>query len=238
MTIIKTGGTVKNVDEAEGIVEGYFSAFGNLDSDGDIIEKGSYEKTIAERGMKGSNRIKHVIDHGSGVMAMLGRPELREDEKGLRFKTKISKTRMGKDVLQLYLDEVITEHSVRIEILESHMEENGTQRITEVKLWEGSSVVWGANPETPVIDVKSALEKQVRKLTKANRNGSYTDETHKIIEQTLKQLQTLREEADKAIEAMQPAVQTKQSTPLEVSGLQTQLKSIQNQLDNFQMNDK
>jgi len=238
MTITKQGGSVKDVDDKKGIVTGYFSAFGNLDSDGDIIEKGAYEKTISERGKSGSNRIKHVVDHGWGVHALLGVPELKEDEKGLRFETKISQTSLGRDVLQLYLDEVITEHSVRIEIIQSDFEENGVQRIKEVRMWEGSSVVWGANADTPTLDVKSAIEKQLKKLTKANKDGNYTDNTHLIIEGLVKQLTQLRTEADKAIEAMSPFSKPTKTTDTELSTLKSQLQQINSQLDNFKINEK
>ena len=46
--------TFKAVDisEKDGIVSGYFSSFGNKDSDGDIIERGAFKKTIKERGPK------------------------------------------------------------------------------------------------------------------------------------------------------------------------------------------
>ena len=49
-------GEVIDADEKMGIVEGYGSVFGNVDSDGDIITKGAYRKTITENG----NRVKYL----------------------------------------------------------------------------------------------------------------------------------------------------------------------------------
>ena len=43
-------GELKDIDEKSGIVKGYGSIFGNIDSDGDIISKGAYTKTIKENG--------------------------------------------------------------------------------------------------------------------------------------------------------------------------------------------
>jgi phage head maturation protease len=55
-----------DIDASKGIVTGYFAAFNNKDSDGDIIVKGAFAKTIKERGPQSSKpRIKHLLDHGS-----------------------------------------------------------------------------------------------------------------------------------------------------------------------------
>ena len=40
---------IKDIDSSKGIITGYFSAFNSKDSDGDIIFKGAYSKTIQER---------------------------------------------------------------------------------------------------------------------------------------------------------------------------------------------
>lgn len=39
---------LSGVDEEQGIFEGYASVFGVLDSDGDIVDRGAFTKTIAE----------------------------------------------------------------------------------------------------------------------------------------------------------------------------------------------
>lgn len=36
--------SIKDIDEKSGIVTGYFSIFGNKDSDNDVITKGAYKK--------------------------------------------------------------------------------------------------------------------------------------------------------------------------------------------------
>ena len=40
-------GELQDIDDKTGIVKGYGSIFGNIDSDGDIITKGAYTKTIS-----------------------------------------------------------------------------------------------------------------------------------------------------------------------------------------------
>ena len=53
-----TGSEIK-----QGIVEGYFALFNNKDLDGDIIERGAFAKTLAERGPTGKQLIKYLLDH-------------------------------------------------------------------------------------------------------------------------------------------------------------------------------
>ena len=54
-------GAIKDVDVQTGIVTGYFSVFGNLDSDGDIVLPGAFKKTIKENGPDSSKpRILHL----------------------------------------------------------------------------------------------------------------------------------------------------------------------------------
>ncbi len=76
--------------------------------------------------------------------------------------------------------------------------ESGTgiyYELREVKLWEGSTVTWGANSETPFIGFKSADKKQIGdrfdKLIKAIKIGSLTDETIHSIELEIRQIKAL-----------------------------------------------
>ena len=43
------------------MVKAYYSAFGNVDSDGDIIERGAGRKTIKENGPEGKDIIRHFF---------------------------------------------------------------------------------------------------------------------------------------------------------------------------------
>ena len=57
-------GEVKDVDAKQGIVTGYFSVFGNKDSDGDVIVPGAFKKTLMENGPESEGkRIKHLLQH-------------------------------------------------------------------------------------------------------------------------------------------------------------------------------
>lgn len=191
--------SVSDVDEAKGIVTGYFSSFDVLDSDGDVITKGAYSKTISEWGPTGKGRIKHLEDHNrSRVPAVI--KELSEDNFGLRFVSKAGSHSLGQDWYKMCLDGIITEHSVGFKIIKQHKGDRLGEKVnflTELQLWEGSSMLtWGANEFTPITDVKSQEDfvSLFYKLEKALCSGTYTDETFLEIEKQYKALgQTLGE---------------------------------------------
>ncbi len=191
------GGSIKDIDTSKGIITGYFSIFGNKDSDGDIILPGAFSKTINENGPKSQKpRILHLLQHD--VWRPLGKPSvLEEDAKGLYFESQISKTSYGRDTLQLYQDGVLTEHSIGYNVVKREVDEStDTQKLLELKLWEGSTVSWGANMEAVVTGIKAedkksiydALIKKMTALQKAVK-GNYTDETAYQLEIELNQIQ-------------------------------------------------
>jgi HK97 family phage prohead protease len=184
-------GIIEDVDDVKGIVTGYFSAFNNIDSDGDVIVSGAYKKTVAENGPQGRNRIMHLLQHNP--LMPLGKPtELMEDAKGLRFTSKITETSYGKDVIKLYAEGVFNEHSVGFEIIKAD-NKAGYREIREIKLWEGSTVTWGANPNTPIESMKSwdkpKSEEMLAKFCNILRNGDLSDESMIQLEIGLKQLE-------------------------------------------------
>ena len=184
-------GIIEDVDSVKGIVTGYFSAFNNIDSDGDVIVSGAYKKTVGENGPMGRNRIMHLLQHNP-LMPLAKPMELIEDGKGLRFVSKITETSYGKDVIKLYAEGVFNEHSVGFEIVKSD-NKSGYREIREIKLWEGSTVTWGANPNTPIESMKSwdkpKTEEMISKFCGILRNGNLTDESMIILEIGLKQIQ-------------------------------------------------
>ena len=69
--IIFKQGELKDIDDNLGIVSGYGSIFGNLDSDNDIIEKGAYKRTIKNNGKRVKYIYNHQIDKPIGKMKEL-----------------------------------------------------------------------------------------------------------------------------------------------------------------------
>ena len=191
------GGSVSDVDVKQGIVTGYFSVFGNKDSDGDIIMPGAFTKTLRENGPDSLKpRVLHLLQHDT--TRPLGKPQvLREDTKGLYFESRISGTSYGRDTLKLYEDGVLTEHSIGYKVVKNEPKE-GANYLHELRLWEGSTVSWGANMEALVTGIKAEdkmviyyrLIKKLEAMSYAVK-GNYTDDTMIQLEIEIKQMQQL-----------------------------------------------
>lgn len=177
---------LKDFDSKKGVVSFYFSAFGNKDSDGDIIQKGAFTKTIKEF----FSRIKHFKNHDRiktpGVIK-----ELHEDNHGAYAVSQLVPTTLGKDTLIEYEHGIITEHSMGFGTLKEHNDETlKANVITEVKLWEVTSLnAWGANPNTPVNYVKDEdIEVMIKNIETILRSSNISDERGKELESKLLEL--------------------------------------------------
>ena len=190
-----SGGSIKDVDSKQGIITGYFSVFGNKDSDGDIIIPGAFTKTLKENGPEsGKPRILYLLQHDP--LMPLGKPHvLKEDSHGLYFESKIAQTSYGRDTLKLYEEGVLTEHSIGYKVVKNEPKAEANY-LQELRLWEGSAVSWGANSEALFTGMKAEdkpalYEKLIKKLEALNHaiKGSLTDETIIQLELQIKQLQ-------------------------------------------------
>lgn len=142
---IKSTGTTKDVDIKSRVVSGFLSGFGNIDKGNDIIEKGAFAKSINERFSKIFFLLQHDMQKPLGKFQVL-----EEKDSGLYFEAKVSNTSYGNDLLQLYEDGVINEHSIGFNVIKSE-KKSGVRIIKEVKLFEGSAVTIGANENTPFL---------------------------------------------------------------------------------------
>jgi HK97 family phage prohead protease len=182
-------GSVKDVDTKGRVITGYLSSFGNKDHDGDIIVKGAYSKSIAER----KNQIFFLNQH-NWQQPLTKFNVLQEDEKGLYFESMpLPDTSYANDVMKLYEAGVLKEHSVGFVTVKSdYKKEEETRYIKEIKLYEGSVVTLGANSNTPFTGFKSTMkevDEEVKTILKAMKAGTFTDETFTLLEIALKQLQ-------------------------------------------------
>lgn len=215
---------IKDVDTKSGIVAGYFSATGNIDADGDLIEKGAFTKSIQERGANttSNRKISHLAFHD--VRRPVGDIQvLKEDNHGLYFESKMGSHTDGLDALKMYDSGIIREHSIGfqyiadktnwIELDDSKSSDipmtsqgkdfvesmAGYYRISEVKLWEGSFVTFGANSETPSFGVIKSLAQKKTMLTEINErmnlirkeisNGTYSDSVFSMLDTELAYVQ-------------------------------------------------
>ena len=183
---------LKDVDAKKGIVSGYFSAFGMVDSDGDIMMPGAFKRSINDWGPEGKGRIKHLLNHNPSQP--LGKiTSLKEDEYGLLYTSQIGTHQLGKDFIKMVESGLIAEHSIGFRILQEQKGDMGNE-LRDVMLFEGSSLTaWGANENTPLIGMKSlkSIEKmqdEIRAFDKFIRNSDASEETIDLCLIKVKQL--------------------------------------------------
>lgn len=201
---INLGVSFKDADQKKGIVTGYFANFDNVDSDGDIIRKGAFKKSILEWGPESTQpRIKHLLNHNSsqplGKISML-----YEDTKGLAYESLIGTHTLGRDFIKMVESQLVTEHSIGYQVMkrnqlqdyEGYMKNpgDGWFELTDLKMYEGSSLTaWGANSLTPLTGLKGEFNLQELVNRQANlekfcRDSTASDETIQLLLIECKQL--------------------------------------------------
>lgn len=202
--------SIKDVDGKQGIVTGYFAKFDNVDSDGDIIRKGAFAKSILETGPQSSQpRVKHLLNHNTN-QPLGALTSLTEDAFGLNYESQIGSHTLGQDFIKMVESNLITEHSIGFQTMKRNQLQEyqdymknpalGMYELTDIKLWEGSSLTcWGANQNTPLTGMKSdkketALQDLINRqknLEKFCRSSTASDETIELLLIECKQLTQL-----------------------------------------------
>tara|TARA_R110002012_G_scaffold178030_2_gene342997 strand:- start:971 stop:1615 length:645 start_codon:yes stop_codon:yes gene_type:complete len=183
MKLFNTKSSIEDIDE-KGIVKIRVSAFGNIDSYGDIMDEKAFNQTISVFNSGKRTRIKHLQDHDWGKL--VGLPiEITKSSSGLDIVSKMNiEKQFVKDIYSDYkfmADNGDTlEHSIGyVTVKEQKSEEKKANVLKEVDLKEYSSLNFlGANGETPLLDIKQMLEK-----------GEYSDERCKKLELKIKELE-------------------------------------------------
>lgn len=193
--------SIKDIDSVGRRVKVALSSFGNVDSDGDVILRGAFAKSITERGpeTQSNRRVKflryHDFEHEIGVWK-----SLEETHEHLIAIGDLGKSTKGNDAFLDYQDGIITEHSIGFQTIQDKLSirEDGITEIKEVVLWEGSAVTFGSNSETPVLSVSKGNHKEyletlntkMNTLIGALKNGKGTDDRLIQIEMDLRVIQS------------------------------------------------
>jgi HK97 family phage prohead protease len=197
---------IKDIDTAGRRVQVALSKFGNVDSDGDVITRGAFRKSIQERGHESQSNRKikflryHDFEHEIGVWKLL-----EESSEYLLGVGELGRSTKGNDAFLDYQDEIITEHSIGFMLMPDKIQvrEDGLRELNEVFLMEGSAVTFGANSETPVFNVSGkdayspdmlikhldSLNKKMESCITALKNGKGTDDRLFTIENQLRVIQ-------------------------------------------------
>lgn len=187
--------SITDIDLTKNTVSGYLSAWDVVDSDQDMLMRGAFQKSILERGPQSTGNRKIAFLRGHDTNRPVGKfLELEEDQKGLRYVAQMSQSRDGRDTLIQMQEGLLNEHSIgyrRIFDKEQWNDQAGYNEVKEVRLMEGSVLVFGANSDTPVVEIKgeqkvkyvSQLGDRMDKIARVLRKGeSLTDETFTLLE--------------------------------------------------------
>ncbi len=191
--------TILDIDTEKRTVKAVWASMGDIDLDNDVIMSGAFTKTINERGPNAKNLIWSLIDHDASLKSAFGKPtELYEENNKLIAITKIIDNEVGEDIICLYNEGLINQHSIGFSIPKDKSKvKDGVRYISECILYEGSAVLWGANPNTPTLGMFKSLLKpddvdiknRIDKMCNLLRKGNLTDETASLLEIQLKQIQ-------------------------------------------------
>lgn len=197
---------LKDLDESSRKVAFYLNTFDVIDSDFDIIRRGAFAKSIQERGPLSETNRKIAYLRFHNWEKPIGKfTELAEDSKGLFAVAFLGNSTDGNDALNDYKDGIIREHSIgfkymkdKIRFIEDGSTEiGGFYDVSEVMLYEGSAVTFGANEFTNVVEVAKSEGRQqtalkysveIDKITKALISGQGSDERLQALEMRLKYL--------------------------------------------------
>lgn len=152
---------IKNINGRT--VTGLFSVFGNVDSYGDIVTPGAFTKTFNDRG----GQIFHLWQHdfeSPAIAVVKDLRELRQDELPDAVKAAHPDATGGAEVAREYLDtprgnEIMAGLNAGvpykmsfafdpIKVAMTEQDEQKVRLLREVRIYETSDVLWGANDAT------------------------------------------------------------------------------------------
>ena len=202
----KGAAEIKDISSDKRQVAVYLAKFDNIDSDNDMIKKGAFTKSIQERGPDSPSNRKIAFLRWHDWEKPIGKfLTLEEDDFGLFAVSQLGTSQLGEDAFRDYTDGIIREHSIGFQYIQDKMKfiedmnapDKGYFMISELKLYEGSAVTFGANSETNVIDVMKSEDKvekavkisnEIDILIKGLANGKGSDERLFEMEMKLKYL--------------------------------------------------
>ena len=163
------------------IITAYASTFGNVDSDGDIVNQGAFKNTLNER----AGRIAFCYQHD--IWNPVGKIEqLKEDKTGLFTQVMVSAAEQ--DIQTKIKEGILKELSIGYNVVNSHTETRDGVKVNvldEVKLYEISLVTVAANPLAVITGMKSEqrteyLRKEFDRILAIIRNENIKFEIEKL----------------------------------------------------------
>ena len=189
--------SLKELDEAKGVVIAYANTYNFKDSDGDISAYGSFDKTVNEN----FKRIRVLKDHNPTMMVGVPLVIDTKDSYGLLTTTQFNLNKpLGKDLFTdiqlMHSSGLNAELSIGYKVMQRDVKNKNI--INEYKLMEYSFLSsWGANELSTVQGIKSIKSTYgILELIEKSYNLDYSDERLRQIETLLKSLSNEPSEAD------------------------------------------
>lgn len=216
---------VKYRDDGNGSIEGYASTFiRQPDSYGDVVKKGAFTKTLAER-WNGGKGIPFLWAHKmDDLKAFIGTAEAEEDEKGLRFVATFDDSEEAQKVRQLYKDGRLRKFSFAYDVKEEGLVtlENGTKanELRELDLFEISAVTIPANDDAGVVDVKSAEPEAKSGARNSKKDADRIKQAIALLKEVLGEIEEPEEdEAEETDDAKEGSKANEDATSKELDDL-------------------
>jgi HK97 family phage prohead protease len=252
----------KEVDEENRIIKAVVSTLNYFDYDFDAIAPGAFNRSISDNGAKSeaNDKIAHLLHHDMHRPVGKSRVESEEiidNKKVIYTESFIPDTFDGEDTITKYNVGIYNQHSVGFNYKTLTHIEKGSEawekwikelinpedaeevgygwKVSEVKWWEYSTVVFGANKLTPYLGTKSTKKIDIydsinQKLTiLANKAMRREIKNKKLFEYELLQLKQMIYELleDSPIkDARKDSSETDALKEVKLSGFSSLIKTI------------
>jgi HK97 family phage prohead protease len=180
---------IKDIDTEKKTVVFAFSKFDTYDSDDDLTEKTAFDKTIKESGPDGSGRIKHVWGHNAKELPIGKIQRMWRDQNFAYAESKMLNNQKALDTWDAYLNKAVDEHSYFGKSYNTGVNQKGGKLIKEVKLFEVSTVLFGAQELAKVVQIVKSGEKpepyiyeQLKDLQSYVKKSNASDDFLEVLE--------------------------------------------------------
>lgn len=140
-------------DRGPGLFRALVAVFGNVDSDGEVVDRGAFAKSLEER-----PKFPIFWSHQFDAQSIVGyATKAEETDDGLLVEWRALDTEAGRAVAELLSSGAVTDFSfsavVRDSVVEKTDGDDGEEvrHLTELDLWEAGPCIRGANPRAKIV---------------------------------------------------------------------------------------
>lgn len=210
-----------DIDTVQKQVKVAIAEMETIDRDNEVFDPKAFNKTLKEQGPQGSNEIWHLLDHDNNSFSALSKfKEVGVDGKYVYGVSHYKDSFAWREVAwPLYEGGDFNQHSVGFVALNKVKQKEGHTIITDVRLLEGSAVLWGAQPNTPVLGIQKAIkdlfddaemdtqeiiDNRFSRLIKRIQEEKYTEQNKNLLTIELMRLQTMYKPTSPEMKTMKP----------------------------------